>query len=301
MDQLDLFGPPVESQRPHGKSSGSMGESPAAHRQRNRREPELAIEVGSQWLADSDSPLPSPDLTPRQVLEQWLREQAIPYIDAEQVKAGLPSRNRLQSFDFVVLGEEANWLLAACHENPSDHLASDLREWERILGPGFVAVLARVDDDGGMTLRTIDGDRVDLALPKAPTPSSCNTAPPADEPPPVVEPPVPPPAASPRAKRTLRDVVEQYLQDRKIPYVDVNEAKRALFASAKLGSFHFVAYSKTGPNWLIWAAHLRRQARLDLAEWEKVFGEGFVALIAKEKRSGELTFKRLAGEPVEIA
>ena len=95
-------------------------------------------------------------------------------------------------------------------------------------------------------------------------------------------------------------MVEQYLQDRKIPYVDVNEAKRALFASAKLGSFHFVAYSKTGPNLLIWAARLRRQARLDMAEWEKVFGEGFVAVVAKERAGGELRFKTLAGEPVEV-
>ena len=85
-----------------------------------------------------------------------------PHVDADQVKADLPNRNRLQLFDFVVHREEASWLLAACHDNPSHRLVADLREWERILGPSFAAVVARVDDDGGMTFRTIDGEHVDL-------------------------------------------------------------------------------------------------------------------------------------------
>jgi hypothetical protein len=137
MDQLDLFGPPVEP--------------PAS----------AAARRPAHDLSDND-PLPSRDLTPRQVLEQWLREQAIPYVDADNIKTGLPNRNRLQLFDFVVHQERASWLLAACHDNPSERLVADLREWGRILGPGFAAVVARVDDDGGLTLRTIDGERVDL-------------------------------------------------------------------------------------------------------------------------------------------
>src|SRR5918999_457877 len=44
---------------------------------------------------------------------------------------------------------------------------------------------------------------------------------------------------------------EAYLRDRAIPYVAVDEAKKALFANAKLKSFDFVVYSKTGPNLLI--------------------------------------------------
>ena len=142
------------------------------------------------------------------------------------------------------------------------------------------------------------------SAPKVLATSPCEPKAPTKPEPKVTEPAVQParlPASAPRG-RPLRDTVEQYLTDRKIPYVDVNEAKRALFASAKLGAFHFVAYNKnSGPNWLIWAAHLRRQAREDMVAWEKVFGEGFVAVVAKEKLTGELTFKTLAGEPVEIA
>lgn len=97
----------------------------------------------------------------------------------------------------------------------------------------------------------------------------------------------PTPAVPNRPKRNppslrLRIRVERLLRDRGIPYVNVDEAKRALFASAKLRAFHFVAYRKDGPNWLIFAAKADRQARDDMAEWERVFGEGFTAVLASE-------------------
>ena len=41
---------------------------------------------------------------------------------------------------------------------------------------------------------------------------------------------------------------EGYLRHRAIPYVAIDEAKRALFANAKLKSFDFVVYSKTRPE-----------------------------------------------------
>jgi hypothetical protein len=170
MDQLDLFSRPVEPLRRRGKSSAGLGvagkaTSQPTDLQMSRRDAKPTAPTAEQPAAAEqagDDPLPSPDLTPRQVLEQWLRKQAIPYVNADNIKTGLPTRNGLHLFDFVVHREEASWLLAACHDNPSDRLVSDLREWERILGPGFAAVVARVDDDGGMTLRAIDGEHVDL-------------------------------------------------------------------------------------------------------------------------------------------
>src|ERR1700682_1127014 len=44
---------------------------------------------------------------------------------------------------------------------------------------------------------------------------------------------------------------EAFLRDRAIPYVAVDEAKKALFANARLKSFDFVVYSKNGPNLLV--------------------------------------------------
>ena len=44
---------------------------------------------------------------------------------------------------------------------------------------------------------------------------------------------------------------EAFLRDKGIPYVAVDEAKKALFANAKLKSFDFVVYSKNGPNLLV--------------------------------------------------
>ncbi len=88
---------------------------------------------------------------------------------------------------------------------------------------------------------------------------------------------------------------EGYLRDRKTPYVAVDEAKKALFASTKLKSFDFVVYSKAGPNLLVDVKG--RQAKQnstrrgyeswtterdveDLIQWQEVFGEGFKAVLA---------------------
>src|SRR2546423_9990809 len=88
---------------------------------------------------------------------------------------------------------------------------------------------------------------------------------------------------------------EAFLRSRGIPYVAVDEAKKALFANAKLKSFDFVVYSPNGPNLLIdikgrqhrtagrstragvekWTTE---QGRAGLTQWEQGFGEGFKAL-----------------------
>lgn len=88
---------------------------------------------------------------------------------------------------------------------------------------------------------------------------------------------------------------EAFLRDKGIPYVAVDEAKKALFANAKLKSFDFVVYSKNGPNLLIDVKGRQRRDGSakrsfeswtterdvdDLLQWEQVFGEGFRALLA---------------------
>lgn len=89
---------------------------------------------------------------------------------------------------------------------------------------------------------------------------------------------------------------ENYLQTHQIPYVAVDEAKRAAFRDAKLKSFDFIVYSTTGNNWLVdikgrrWAPRKTggrpawenwvTQADLDgLKQWQEVFGTGFAALL----------------------
>lgn len=88
---------------------------------------------------------------------------------------------------------------------------------------------------------------------------------------------------------------EAFLRDRGIPYVAVDEAKKALFADARLKSFDFVVYSKNGPNLLVdvkgrqlcgkgsrgsYQTWTTEQDVADLAQWEQVFGEGFKAVVA---------------------
>ena len=87
---------------------------------------------------------------------------------------------------------------------------------------------------------------------------------------------------------------EHYLREHGIPYVAVDEAKKAMFSNAKLKSFDFVVYSKNGPNLLVdikgrqlrgksggssfqtWAT---QQDVADLLQWQQVFGEGFRAVL----------------------
>ena len=91
------------------------------------------------------------------------------------------------------------------------------------------------------------------------------------------------------------------LKREKLPYIRVDEAKRALFAGARLRSFHLVVYmAKTGPNWLVWAGPLNRECRADMQQWESIFGDGFVAVISRPSRSNARGFslQTLAGQPV---
>lgn len=87
---------------------------------------------------------------------------------------------------------------------------------------------------------------------------------------------------------------QQYLQDRQVPYVAVDEARRAAFRDARLKSFDFIVYAASQSNWLVdvkgrrWTGRNGRgrwenwitQADLDgLRQWETVFGGGFRALL----------------------
>ena len=88
---------------------------------------------------------------------------------------------------------------------------------------------------------------------------------------------------------------EAFLRQRGVPYVAVDEAKKALFSTAKLKSFDFAVYSKNGPNLLIdvKGRTLRDRAAkrgfetwsterdvADLMQWEQVFGDGFKAVLS---------------------
>ena len=101
-------------------------------------------------------------------------------------------------------------------------------------------------------------------------------------------------------KRPFRDTVERFLRENRIPYVNVDEAKKALFAGAKLRTFHFVVYRSPEKNWLLHTAHMRKEIREDLQRWVEIFGDGFIGVFAKQSADGTLKFKTLAGEPVEL-
>ena len=110
------------------------------------------------------------------------------------------------------------------------------------------------------------------------------------------------------SKIPFRQQVEDWLKREKLPYIRVDEAKRALFAGARLRSFHLVVYmAKTGPDWLLWTGPLNRECRKDMQQWESIFGDGFMAVIARPSRSLARGFslQTLAGQtvpwPIQVA
>ena len=87
---------------------------------------------------------------------------------------------------------------------------------------------------------------------------------------------------------------EAYLRERGIPCVAVDETKKAIFANAKLKSFDFVVYSKTGANLLVDVKGRQKRSSQgqgsfqtwtsqqdvdDLMQWQEVFGKGFKAVL----------------------
>jgi len=87
---------------------------------------------------------------------------------------------------------------------------------------------------------------------------------------------------------------EAYLREHGVPYVAVDEAKKALFSNARLKSFDFVVYNKNGRNLLVDVKGRQAKGKasssslqtwtteqdvVDLLQWQEVFGDGFTAVL----------------------
>lgn len=87
---------------------------------------------------------------------------------------------------------------------------------------------------------------------------------------------------------------EDYLRSEKVPYVAVDEKRRALAKEASIKSLDFIVYSAQGPNLLIdvkgrteifdvpnrsrrWESWATREDIAGLQQWQELFGEGFVS------------------------
>src|SRR3954468_17088023 len=96
----------------------------------------------------------------------------------------------------------------------------------------------------------------------------------------------------PRTKPTIHyeAAFEDFLRRKGLPYIAVDEAKKALFAGAKLKSFDFVVYRPEGKNLLVdvkgrklaeksslqnWTT---REDIYALRQWQEIFGAGFSAI-----------------------
>lgn len=88
---------------------------------------------------------------------------------------------------------------------------------------------------------------------------------------------------------------EDYLRSRGVPYVAVDETRRAIFAGEKIKSFDVIVYPHDGPNWITdikgrkfpyiaangsrryWENWVIREDLDSLGAWQRVFGDGFEA------------------------
>jgi hypothetical protein len=98
----------------------------------------------------------------------------------------------------------------------------------------------------------------------------------------------------PPGRRSLIADVQRELRERGIPCVAISDAKKALFSHAQLKAFHFVVYDKDGDNWLLWCGEPTAAVRSLMAEWARVFGNGFQVAYAV-RRAGGIVYKNSSG------
>jgi len=88
---------------------------------------------------------------------------------------------------------------------------------------------------------------------------------------------------------------EDYLRSRGVPYVPVDETRRAVFDGTKIKSFDMLVYPNGGPNWIVdvkgrkfpyinedgakhyWENWVEREDLDGLTQWQHSFGEDFEA------------------------
>jgi hypothetical protein len=89
---------------------------------------------------------------------------------------------------------------------------------------------------------------------------------------------------------------EDYLRSQGLPYIAVDEKKKAIFSGARIKSFDFLLYRPDDLAWLVdvkgrkfpydvtggrryWENWITRDDLTGLTEWQRAFGEGFCAML----------------------
>ena len=92
---------------------------------------------------------------------------------------------------------------------------------------------------------------------------------------------------------TLKEQCGRWLAAGGVPFVKVEEAKRALFGRAsKLKAFDYIVYREEGPNLLVMARRNSPAVRKTLEEWSEAFGDDFAPALAYF-RNGTVVFRDL--------
>ncbi len=99
-------------------------------------------------------------------------------------------------------------------------------------------------------------------------------------------------------RTTNAELFDTALQASGLPFVAVDEAKRATIRDAKLRAFHFIVYAQDCPNWLVYVGPRRESMVEAMRDWQATFGDGFKALFAVF-RGDAIAYRALDGEAIE--
>ena len=89
---------------------------------------------------------------------------------------------------------------------------------------------------------------------------------------------------------------EDYLRSCGLPYVAVDEHRKAIFSGSRVKSFDFLVYREDGATWLVdvkgrkfpydcenqkryWENWVAREDLEGLSRWQEAFGEGFLSIL----------------------
>jgi hypothetical protein len=97
----------------------------------------------------------------------------------------------------------------------------------------------------------------------------------------------------------LAKEIEGMLRGAGVPYIVVEEAKKALFGGQKLASFDFVIYCRDMPNWLMCCGERRKEKVADMRQWRDIFGDGFKVIFAVRRAAG-IRYMDIEGASIEL-
>ena len=93
------------------------------------------------------------------LFEAWLNLLRLPYIAVDEAKRAIFAGNAVEGFDFLLYSGNGPNLLVSLDAAPDEGQLAKMDEWERVLGPDFVAVFAWATGEDWLGITRADFSR----------------------------------------------------------------------------------------------------------------------------------------------